>query len=70
MSETVWRQYGFQKAEQINVTTAAWLTSDRILCGTADGKLLLIEGGELKAVFDAVTVTFINAKEKDEYELC
>lgn len=66
MSETVWRQYGFQKADQLIVTTAAWLTSDRVLCGTADGKLILIEAGELKAVYNAWTVFLMNVKDKDE----
>lgn len=66
MSETVWRQFGFQKADQITVTTAAWLTSDRVLCGTSDGRLLLIEAGELKFIYDALNVVLINVKEKDE----
>jgi len=66
MQETVWRQYGFQKADQVNVTTAAFLGSDRVLVGTADGRLLLIDNGELKAVYNADSVEFIEIAEKEE----
>lgn len=66
MQETVWRQYGFQKADQVDVTTAAFLGSDCILVGTSDGRLLLVDNGELKAVYDAVTVDIIAITEKDE----
>lgn len=62
MQETVWRQYGFQKAEHLSVSTGCFLTGDRILCGTTDGLLFLVDNGELKATFEATTVTFINAK--------
>ncbi|KAL0279228.1 UNVERIFIED_CONTAM: hypothetical protein PYX00_000834 [Menopon gallinae] len=66
LADTVWRQFGFQKADQMQITCATYLTGERILCGTADGKLLYVEGGDMKAIFNALTVTVINAREKDE----
>lgn len=67
MQETVWRQYGFQKAEHLDISSACFLGGDRVLCGTTDGLLLLVDIGELKFTFNATEVTFINAKaEKEE----
>lgn len=66
VTETVWRQYGFQKADVIPIQSVCWLSYDRVLAGTTDGRLLLVETGELKAVLAAMEVNYINAKAKDE----
>lgn len=64
--ETVWRPYGFQKAEQINITSACWLNSEVILSGTSDGKLFIVENGDLKGVYDAINSFSIKLKGKEE----
>lgn len=58
----MWRQFGFSKADQINVTCVAWLTQDRVLAGTVDGRLLSFENGELKGIFVASELTILNFK--------
>lgn len=65
-SESVWRQYGYSKADKLNVTSVAWLSQDRLLLGSSDGKVLMIESGELKAIFSASDMPFINFKINDE----
>lgn len=68
MQETVWRQYGFQKADHLNITSCCFLGGDRILIGTMDGLLLLVEVGELKFTYEATAVKQINPKaDKDEW---
>lgn len=66
MQETVWRQYGFQKAENYDIESCCFLTGDRILCGTKDGLLLIIDLGELKYIFEADVVTYINVRADKE----
>ncbi|KAL0279051.1 UNVERIFIED_CONTAM: hypothetical protein PYX00_000691 [Menopon gallinae] len=69
MQETVWRQYGYQKAEHLNITSCCFLGVDRILIGTVDGLLLLVEVGELKFTYEATVVKQISPKaDKDEEE--
>ncbi|KAK6624808.1 hypothetical protein RUM44_011672 [Polyplax serrata] len=68
MQETVWRQYGFQKAENYDIESCCFLTGDRILCGTKDGLLLIIDLGELKYIFEADVVTYINVRADKEEE--
>jgi len=46
--------------------SVAWLTSDRVLAGTEDGRLLLIESNELKGVFRALDLQLICLPGKDE----
>lgn len=66
LNETVWRQYGFQKVDQLDVTSGAWLSGDTVICGTSDAKLFFVENGELKGVFNAFNSLVINIKDKDE----
>lgn len=67
-SDAVWRQYGFSKADQLSLTCAAWLTQDRLIAGGMNGKILLLESGELKAIYYAGDLTSINIKQKDELQ--
>jgi hypothetical protein len=61
-SDKTWRQYGWSQAESLNIISVAWLSFDRVIGGTSDGKLLLVDSGELKAVFNAMNLTTINMK--------
>lgn len=61
-----WRQFGFSKADTIDVTCATWLSQDRLLAGTTDGKIMVIENGELKNIHWAGDLTILNFKVTDE----
>lgn len=52
MSENVWRQYGFQKAQSFSIVSVCWLTDDRVLAGCKDGKILLVQSGDLNGVYN------------------
>ncbi|CAH2050452.1 unnamed protein product, partial [Iphiclides podalirius] len=64
VSETVWRQWGWCKAENINITSCMWLTPDRILFGTDSGVIMMVENGELRqnCVFRAFDVLEMSLK--------
>lgn len=61
-SENSWRQFGFCKADQINITCAAWLTQDRLLAGTIDGRIMALENGDIKAIYTATEFMVLNFK--------
>ncbi|XP_044252622.1 cilia- and flagella-associated protein 57 [Tribolium madens] len=67
-TDYTWRQYGYSKGDQWNFTSAVWLTQDRLLVGTLDGRLLVIESGELKFVFSAADLAVMDLKPKDELQ--
>lgn len=62
VTETVWRQFGWQKADQLSLSCVAYLTSERILAGTKDGRLVLVEATELKGVFKAADLKELDPK--------
>ncbi|KAL0901492.1 hypothetical protein ABMA27_006736 [Loxostege sticticalis] len=64
VAETVWRQWGWCKAENINITSAMWLTPDRILFGTDNGMIMMVENGELRqnCIFKAAEVMEMSLK--------
>ncbi|XP_059051010.1 cilia- and flagella-associated protein 57 isoform X1 [Achroia grisella] len=64
VAETVWRQWGWCKAENINITSCMWLTSDRIMFGTNDGVIMVVENGELRqnCVFRATEIMEMSLK--------
>lgn len=66
VSESVWRQYGYSKNESINFTCAAWLSQDKLLAGTTDGRLMVIDSGELKAIYHAEDLTNLDLAGKEE----
>ncbi|XP_016840844.1 cilia- and flagella-associated protein 57 [Nasonia vitripennis] len=66
VSETMWRPYGFSKAENLIITSLAWLNTDRLLAGTSDGRILFLENGDLKNIFKMTEVTLINLKIREE----
>ena len=65
-SEKIWRQYGWSKTESLNFSCVAWLSFDRVLAGTNDGRLVMIDGGELRAIFRALDVMEMHVKILDE----
>lgn len=69
VSETVWRPYGFSKADNLIVTSITWLNGDRLLAGLADCRILYLENGELKNIFRATEVNLMNLKIREEVVL-
>ncbi|XP_057334478.1 cilia- and flagella-associated protein 57-like [Microplitis mediator] len=67
VSETVWRPYGFAKADNLLISSVVWLNSDRLLAGTRDGRLFYLDNGELKAIFNVRDTAVINLKTRDEF---
>ncbi|XP_039752116.1 cilia- and flagella-associated protein 57 [Pararge aegeria] len=67
VAETVWRQWGWCKAENINVTACMWLTPDRIMFGTDNGIIMMVENGELRqnCIFRALDITEMSLKKVD-----
>jgi len=59
MSENVWRQYGFQKAQNFSILSVCWLTDDRVLAGCKDGKILIVQSDDLNGIYDINQVTDI-----------
>lgn len=49
---------------QINITSAMWLTPDRILFGTDNGMIMMVENGELRqnCIFKAAEVMEMSLK--------
>ncbi|XP_050527908.1 cilia- and flagella-associated protein 57-like [Daktulosphaira vitifoliae] len=62
ITETVWKQYGFQTIKDVNFTSVCWLNGDRILAGTLDCRIFYIENGNLRAVYVANTIKYIDIK--------
>lgn len=66
VTENVWRQFGYSKSENISFTCAAWLSQDKLLTGTTDGRILYIDSGDLKAVYNVEDLMLINLSGKEE----
>ncbi|XP_043499423.1 cilia- and flagella-associated protein 57-like [Polistes fuscatus] len=67
LSDTVWRPYGFSKAENILICSMTWLNSDRLLAGTKDGRILYMENGDLKNIYQMSETTSMHLKIREEY---
>ncbi|EGI57209.1 WD repeat-containing protein 65, partial [Acromyrmex echinatior] len=67
VSETVWRPFGFAKAENLLVCSMAWLDGDRLMVGTEDGRMLYLENGDLKNVYRMTDTVTMNLKIREEY---
>lgn len=46
------KQFAFQKLEPQNYLCQTWVSDERVVVGTDNGKLLLFEAGELKNEFN------------------
>ncbi|XP_015123643.1 cilia- and flagella-associated protein 57 [Diachasma alloeum] len=66
-SETIWRPYGFSKAENLLISSICWLNTDRLLAGTEDGRILFMENGDLKNIFKMKEVSLMNLKLREEF---
>ena len=51
-SEGNLKQFAFQKLEPQNYLCQTWVSDERVVVGTDNGKLLLFEAGELKNEFN------------------
>ncbi|XP_012285272.1 cilia- and flagella-associated protein 57 [Orussus abietinus] len=67
VSESVWRPYGFAKADNILVSSMTWLNTDRLLAGTRDGRILYLENGDLKNIYKMQDISLMNLKIREEY---
>ncbi|CAK9808395.1 Cilia- and flagella-associated protein 57 [Anthophora plagiata] len=67
LSDTVWRPYGFSKADNILTCSMTWLNADRLLVGTQDGAILYLENGDLKNIYKMNDTMFMNLKIREEY---
>ncbi|KOC64830.1 WD repeat-containing protein 65 [Habropoda laboriosa] len=67
LSDTVWRPYGFSKADNILTCSMTWLNPDRLLLGTKDGRILYLENGDLKNIYKMNDTMFMNLKIREEY---
>lgn len=67
VSETIWRPYGFSKAENILICSMTWLNGDRLLVGTKDGRILYLENGDLKNIYQMSDTVSMNLKIREEY---
>ncbi|XP_017883097.1 cilia- and flagella-associated protein 57 [Ceratina calcarata] len=67
LSDTIWRPYGFSKADNILSCSMAWLNSDRLLVGTKDGRILYLENGDLKNIYKMTDTLHMNLKIREEY---
>lgn len=48
-SEGNLKQFAFQKTEPQNYLSHAWISDERVIVGTDNGKLYIFEAGELKS---------------------
>ncbi|XP_071508423.1 cilia- and flagella-associated protein 57-like [Diadema antillarum] len=62
-SEGNLKQFAFQKLEPQNYLSQAWVSDERVIVGTDQGKLLLFEAGELRS---EMTVTVSSGKKDGE----
>jgi len=67
VSDSVWRPYGFAKAETLVVCSMAWLDGDRLMVGTEDGRMLYLENGDLKNIYRMADTVSMNLKIREEY---
>lgn len=51
-SEGNLKQFAFMKAEPLNYLCLAWISEDRLVLGTENGRVQLFEVGELKNEFN------------------
>nr|XP_012150129.1 PREDICTED: cilia- and flagella-associated protein 57 [Megachile rotundata] len=67
LSDSVWRPYGFSKADNILICSMAWLNSDRLFLGTRDGRIFYLEHGDLKNMYKMSDTVSMNLKIREEY---
>ncbi len=63
-SEGNLKQFAFQKMEPQNYLCQAWVSDERVVVGTDNGRLLLFEAGEMKSEINITTAPKEGEKEK------
>ena len=63
-SEGNLKQFAFQKMEPQNYLCQAWVSDERVIVGTDNGRLLLFEAGELKNEFNMAAQQKESEKDK------
>ncbi|XP_057670540.1 cilia- and flagella-associated protein 57 [Diorhabda carinulata] len=63
-----WKQFGYNKLDPCYYTSCCWLSQDRLIVGSYRGKIMILETGEIRAVFHASDLPLINMKLKEEDE--
>lgn len=48
------------------MTCTTWLSFDRIISGTKDGRIVLVESGELKAIYRVLDIIDVDMKIREE----
>lgn len=66
VSDTVWRQYGFQKADKMPIKCVCWITPDRVLAGTEDDRLIVVEYGDLRGRYRASVISEFDVQVLEE----
>ncbi|CAH0564937.1 unnamed protein product [Brassicogethes aeneus] len=64
--ETQWKQMGWNKAESTKFTSVCWLSQDRLLAGSSEGKIWIFEHSDLKHVFMPTSDEIIDLKAMEE----
>ncbi|XP_066588293.1 cilia- and flagella-associated protein 57 [Prorops nasuta] len=67
VADTVWRPYGFSKADNLLICSMAWISLDRLLAGTKDGRILYLENGDLKNIYKMSETLSMSLKIREEY---
>ncbi|CAG9770074.1 unnamed protein product [Ceutorhynchus assimilis] len=65
-TDYTWRQFGYNKFDPVTYTSCCWLSQDRLMVGSSKGKILILEVGEVRAIFHAMDLPIINMKLKEE----
>ena len=52
-SDKIWRQFGFSRADNVPLQVACWLGPQLVLAGSRDGRILLVNYGELRNIYEA-----------------
>lgn len=67
-SENNLKPFNFPKVEPQDFTCFTWISEERLLVGTDQGKVLLIESSETKAEFNPLTSAFQESRMKDSVQ--
>ncbi|KAH1024919.1 hypothetical protein HUJ05_009751 [Dendroctonus ponderosae] len=67
-SDYTWRQFGYNKFDVVSYTSCCWLSQDRLMVGSNKGKIIILETGEVRAVFHAMDLPIINMNLKEEHQ--
>ncbi|XP_049853778.1 cilia- and flagella-associated protein 57-like [Schistocerca gregaria] len=61
VSGAAWHQLPAARVELLPISCGCWLTGEQLLCGTRDGRLVLLHNGQLRATFRAADLLSFDA---------